>query len=134
MLMVHYPIESHRHIKINWFLQVGPALATHVWVEDCYEGCVAPNDSNLSTIAMARGIEAEMHALCLVLDGMPLRCVVNASARVSLNLIIIFNSKICSKITVTIWFCLNEFYLSIQLLSQWNFKASMFYYFITSVY
>jgi hypothetical protein len=46
-------------------------LNLHVFVEDVYETCIAPNDSNLGLRDMMHGIELKMESLLLDLDYLP---------------------------------------------------------------
>lgn len=43
-------------------------LALHVWVEDVYEQCVAPNDSHLTAFQMMCAVEKAVAAELLALD------------------------------------------------------------------
>ncbi|PSN42933.1 hypothetical protein C0J52_18792 [Blattella germanica] len=47
------------------------SLSLHVFVEDAYESCIAPNDSNLGLFDMMQGIELQMEYLLLKLDYLP---------------------------------------------------------------
>lgn len=53
-------------------------LNLYVNVEDCYEVCVAPNDSNLSLSMMMKGIEQKQESLMVALDYLPNDIVVKA--------------------------------------------------------
>lgn len=46
-------------------------LKLHVFVEDVYESCIAPNDSNFTIYEMMRAIEQYYNELVLALDRMP---------------------------------------------------------------
>lgn len=56
------------------------ALNLFVNVEDCYETCVAPNDSNLSSAMMMKSIEHKQESLMVSLDNLPNDIVLKALA------------------------------------------------------
>ncbi|PSN33300.1 hypothetical protein C0J52_19483 [Blattella germanica] len=47
------------------------SLSLHVFVEDVYESCIAPNDSNLGLYDMMQAIELHLESLLLKLDYLP---------------------------------------------------------------
>lgn len=53
-------------------------LNLYVNVEDCFESCVAPNDSNLTLLMMMKGIENEQESLMVALDKLPNEIVLKA--------------------------------------------------------
>lgn len=53
-------------------------LNLYVNVEDCFEVCVAPNDSNLPLLMMMKGIENEQESLMVSLDKLPNEIVLKA--------------------------------------------------------
>jgi hypothetical protein len=55
-------------------------LNLHVFVEDVYETCIAPNDINLGMYDMMREIELKMESLLLTLDYLPF-AIVKAAER-----------------------------------------------------
>lgn len=48
-----------------------PVLYLRVFIEDTYESCIAPNDSNLDTYSMMRSIERTYEELNMQLDNLP---------------------------------------------------------------